>query len=150
MAKNSVRIDARPEDVYAVLNDAHAYPRWVVGAKRIRGTDPQWPATGSRFHHEIGAGPLVLKDSSKIIRKRKNRDMDLEVRFRPGGVANVQLRLRPKRRGRATQVTMREHTTAGPADWLWSRPLDIAVHLRNAWSLRRLRRLVESRATLSP
>jgi hypothetical protein len=149
MAKNSVRIHAAPEDVYAVLNDADAYPRWVVGAKRLRGTDPEWPEPGSRFHHEIGAGPAVLKDTSKILRKRKNRAIDLEVRFRPAGVAHVQLRLRPVRKGRATIVTMRERATAGPAAWLWSWPLDAGVHVRNGWSLRRLRRLVEKRAMLS-
>ena len=149
MAKNSVRIEAAPEDVYEVLNDAAAYPHWVVGAKRLRGTDPGWPKVGTRFHHEVGAGPAVLKDSTKILRKRKNRALDLEVRFRPAGVANVQLRLRPQRKGRATLVTMRERATRGPAGWLWSWPLDAAVSVRNAWSLRRLRRLVESRATLS-
>jgi hypothetical protein len=149
VAKNSISIGAAPEDVYAVLNDAASYPHWVVGAKRLRGIDPGWPRVGTRFHHQIGAGPLTLDDSSKILRKRKNREVDLEVRFRPVGVATVQLRLRPQQRGRATLVTMKERATRGPAGWIWSWPLNAAIGARNAWSLRRLRRLVESRATSS-
>jgi hypothetical protein len=48
--------------------------------------------------------------------------------------------------GRARVFTLRQHATGGPVKLLWSRPLDLAVAARNAWSLRRLRRLVEARS----
>ena len=46
MAVNEAYLDASPEDIWDVLSDPYAYPRWVVGSKRIRGVDPDWPAVG--------------------------------------------------------------------------------------------------------
>ena len=56
MAENHVRIDAPADAVFAVLADADAYAQWVVGAKEIRSSDPEWPNVGSRFYHSVGAG----------------------------------------------------------------------------------------------
>jgi hypothetical protein len=39
MSRNSIDVAASPTDVFAVLDDPHAYPKWVVGARRIRDVD---------------------------------------------------------------------------------------------------------------
>ena len=144
MAENRVRIDAPPESVFAVLADADAYAEWVVGAKEIRSSDPEWPNVGARFHHSIGAGDATIDDSSVVLACEPDRRLDLEVRFRPAGVAKVSLEL--DARGAGTLVTMREVATRGPARKAWGAALNAATHVRNAWALRRLRRLVERRA----
>ena len=144
MAVNHVRIDAPPDAVFAVLADADAYAEWVVGAKEIRSSDPEWPNVGARFHHSIGAGDATIDDSSVVLACEPNRRLELEVRFRPAGVAHVDLELDPQ--GASTIVTMREVATRGPARKAWGAVLNAATYVRNAWALRRLRRLVERRA----
>jgi hypothetical protein len=65
---------------------------------------------------------------------------------RPFGVGYVDIDLKPKARGRKTTVTMTEDFTSGPLSWV-VRPLRwAAISTRNVISLRRLRRLVTSRA----
>lgn len=146
MSRNEIVIDVPPADVYALLLDAEAYPRWLVGAKDIRGTDPGWPRKGKRFHHRVGVGPVTVEDNTKLVEKRPNERVALEVRFRPGGVGIVQFELAAADDGRATKVTMTEDFTQGPAariPGVLQRPL---LLVRNALSLRRLRSLLASRS----
>jgi uncharacterized protein YndB with AHSA1/START domain len=146
MARNEIVIDAPPEKVYETLLDPSAYPQWVVGAKQLRDVDRSWPKKGARFHQKVGAGPVELADSTKILEKKPNRRVVLEVRIRPLGVGKVKIDLKPKRRGRKTKVVMTEDLTRGPVSWI-RRPIrSAAIAARNAVSLRRLRRLVASRA----
>ncbi len=145
MPRNEIVIDAPPKNVYETLLDASAYPQWVVGAKELRGVDRKWPRKGARFHHKVGAGPVGLADSTKIKDKKANRRVVLEVRTRPLGVGEVELDLKPKRRGRKTKVVMTEHFTRGPLSWIRSPLMTAGIAARNAVSLRRLRRLVASR-----
>ena len=50
-----------------MLDDADAYPRWVVGARRLRRVDADWPHEGSEFHHAIGIAGAELHDSSEVL-----------------------------------------------------------------------------------
>jgi uncharacterized protein YndB with AHSA1/START domain len=145
MARNEIVIDAPPEQVYETLLDANAYAEWVVGAKKVRGVDRSWPRKGSRFHHKVGVGPAELADSTKLLEKKPNSRVVLEVRIRPLGVGTVALDLRPKHRGRKTKVVMTERLTGGPLAWVRNPSLTLGIAARNAVSLRRLRRLVASR-----
>jgi uncharacterized protein YndB with AHSA1/START domain len=147
--RNSITVQASPEAVFAVLDDAEAYARWVVGARRIRAVDRRWPRVGSRFHHAVGGPGAEIKDSSKVLKREPPRLMELEVRFRPGGVARVKLRLKRLRHDR-TRIVMKERITSGPLRWLPRTVLAPAIGLRNAWSLRRLRRIVEERSGVRP
>jgi uncharacterized protein YndB with AHSA1/START domain len=146
------RIDAKvpPHSVYAVLLDAYAYPKWVVGSKRIRGVDPDWPAPGSRFHHTVGAPAVDVDDSSKLLEADEDRRVVLEVRFRPAGVGVVTMELEPTEDGRRTRISMTERPKAGPVHQWWSRPLEALTFVRNQLSLRRLAHLAEQRAMSSP
>jgi uncharacterized protein YndB with AHSA1/START domain len=145
--RNSITVVASKEQVFAVLDDAEAYPDWVVGARRIRKVDRRWPRVGSRFHHAIGGPGVEIKDSSEVIRREPPHLLELEVRFRPGGIARVKLRVKGLRRGR-TRIVMKERVTGGPLRRVPRVMTEPALAVRNAWSLRRLRRLVEERASV--
>jgi len=144
MARNSIRTNATPPDVFAVLDDACAYPRWVVGTRRVRAVDPEWPAIGSRFHHAVGTAAAELHDSSKVLERNPPNHLVLEVRFRPTGVARVTMDVRTDAEG--TTITMEEDAISGPASWVPKVLVDPVLTLRNALALYRLRREVERRA----
>jgi uncharacterized protein YndB with AHSA1/START domain len=145
VASNRIVVDAPPTVVFRTLVDPSSYAYWVVGAKTIRAVDDAWPAPGSRFHHSVGVGPVLVEDSTSVLSVDPPHLLDLEVRFRPVGVASVQLRLESVGADRATLVSMSETWTGGWVLRLATLALDEVVGLRNAWSLRRLRRLAEQR-----
>ena len=145
MARNRVTIDATPDDVFDVLVNPWTYPRWVVGAKRVRSVDDDWPRPGSRFHHSVGAGPATVSDSSELLSLDPPSSLRLEVRFRPIGVAVVDFDVRAE--GPGSVVTMSEEPRSGPVWAVWNRLLDASVHVRNELSLWLLRRVVEERST---
>jgi uncharacterized protein YndB with AHSA1/START domain len=147
MARNTIRIHATPEEVFDVLDDAHAYPRWVVGTRRVRGVDPNWPAVGSRFHHAIGTFVAELHDSSMVLDRRRPERMELEVRFRPTGVAWVRITVESD--GQGSVVVFEERPRSGPFQKIPRCVTDPVLTARNALSLRRLRRVVERRAASS-
>ena len=129
--------------VFAVLDDACAYPRWVVGARRIRAVDPSWPTEGSSFHHALGAPGAEVQDSSTVVHRDPPREVVLEVRFRPTGVARVVVRVDGVEDG--CDVTMEERVVAGPLARVPGALVDPLLHLRNTLALRRLRGEVEGR-----
>jgi uncharacterized protein YndB with AHSA1/START domain len=141
VAQNSIRTRAEPDDVFDVLEDACAYPRWVIGARRVRAVDPSWPAIGSRFHHALGTAVGELHDSSKVLERDRPNRMVLEVRFRPAGVAKVEISVEPDFDG--ARIEIRETPTSGPLSKLPRLVTDPLLRLRNALSLWRLRRVVE-------
>ena len=142
MARNSITISATPETVFDVLDDAYAYPRWVVGARRVRSVDATWPAVGSQFHHAIGTALGELHDSTQVIERDRPRHVVLEVRFRPTGVASVAIDVAPD--GSGSVVTLDESPIAGPATWVPRILVEPILTLRNALSLQRLRHEVET------
>jgi hypothetical protein len=147
VATDRITVPATRDSVFDVLEDACAYPRWVVGAQRVRAVDPTWPAVGSRFHHSVGLG-VHLHDSSNVLASDRPHRFSLETRFRPFGIARVDLDL-DDAPGGGTAVTITEVPVEGPARRWYSRPLDRMVGLRNVWSLRRLRRVVVERTRAS-
>ena len=144
MSRNQITVRTDAEAVFEVLDDAYAYSRWVVGARRIRHVDPDWPAVGSRFHHAIGTAAGELHDSSKILERDRPRRMLLEVRFRPTGVAVVDITTEAVAQG--TRVTIEETPTAGLLSHVPRLFTDPPLTLRNAVSLQRLRHEIERRS----
>jgi uncharacterized protein YndB with AHSA1/START domain len=144
MAVNEIDIAAPPEAVFDVLAEPDAYGHWVVGSSEIRDAEPDWPAPGSTFHHTQGAYGRGIEDTTSVIASNRPRGIVLEVRTRPLLVAKVELRLRP--RGERTHVTMIEYPVGGIVAPVYNPLLDLVVRVRNAESLRRLRRLAEERA----
>ena len=143
MSRNVAHFSVPPERVFAVLADPECYQDWVVGAKGIRGADPGFPAAGTRFHHQVGVGPLHLNDHTKVLEVDQPTKLILKAKARPMGTAIVDMTLEPHNGG--TRVVMRED----PGDTLTAFVFNPLTHLlvrgRNEESLERLKRLAEKR-----
>jgi uncharacterized protein YndB with AHSA1/START domain len=143
VAMASREIPASAHEVYKILIDPHTYPHWLVGAKDIRDIDGDWPAAGSKFHHRVGAGPLTIPDSTKVLAAVADRQLVLAVRARPlvSAVATFTL----VSDGAHCVVQFEEE----PAQRLIgniARPvLDPITHARNHESLKRLADYVTTR-----
>ena len=141
MATNQVTVSASPDEVFAVLANPHSYEDWLVGCKKIRSVEGDWPAPGSLFHHRVGFGPIELADNTKAIEADAPKRLVMEARARPLGVARVEFDLEPHAEG--TLVTMNEKPVRGIAARIDNPVLDGMVKGRNAESLRRLQKLFE-------
>jgi uncharacterized protein YndB with AHSA1/START domain len=143
VAINEIHIDAPPERVFAVLADWRSYGDWVVGSRTIRGADPGFPAAGTRFHHQVGKGPLTVNDHTVVLEVDQPRKLILRAKARPLGTAVVDMTMEPS--GGGTKVTMRED----PGDTLTAFVFQPITHLlvsgRNKESLERLKGLAEDR-----
>jgi NAD(P)-dependent dehydrogenase (short-subunit alcohol dehydrogenase family)/uncharacterized protein YndB with AHSA1/START domain len=143
MARNRIHVDAPPERVAQVLAEPQHYPRWVVGAESFRGSDESFPAPGSRFHHSVTLGPWSLRDHTEVLESELPSRIVLEAKARPLGSARVELRIDASDGG--TEVTM-EETPSGriSSALLAGNPVaEVALRLRNAESLTRLKRIAE-------
>jgi Polyketide cyclase / dehydrase and lipid transport len=141
VSRNSTVTRASPDEAFDVLEDAYTYPPWVLGTRRIRRVDENWPAIGSVFHHAIGTSVAELHDSTKMLDRQRPSYIELEVRFRPTGVATVRLFVAPA--GDGSRVTLEETPTGGPFAWLPQLVTDPLLALRNGLSLGRFRRIAE-------
>ena len=143
MARNQTYIDAPPAAVFAVLSDPDSYGEWVVGSRKIRDADPDFPAVGSRFHHQVGFPPLLLNDHTEVLENEAPTRLVLRAKTRPFATARIELGLASA--GAGTQLTMVESAGDGPSRILLNPLTDPLVHLRNRHSLGRLRDLAERR-----
>jgi uncharacterized protein YndB with AHSA1/START domain len=148
MAVNAVHVDAPVESVFDTLTDPHTYPEWLAGAKHIRAVDDEWPAVGSRFHHQVGIGPLRIDDDTEVREIARPNRLVLEVRARPIGRGKTTFSLRQD--GAGCTLTVEEHPITTPLRVLTDPVLDAAIHMRNEGSLKRLKRFVESRSANHP
>ena len=145
VSTNTIDVAASPEQVFDVLDDAWAYAKWVVGARRIRRVDANWPAVGARFHHAVGVEGAELHDWSRVCERDRPRHLDLEVRFRPTGIARVTIDVEPTSAG--ARIAIGESPTGGPAALLPAWIAGPLLHARNWLALQRLRHEIERRAT---
>lgn len=142
------RIEATPEQVFAVLADGWLYPGWVVGASRMREVDDTWPAEGARLHHSFGVWPALVNDETTILEWLPDARMVLEAKGWPMGTAKVVLTVEADG-ATASRVRIAEDVSRGPGRLL-VKPVRQALMLkRNTETLRRLAFLAEghSRAT---
>ena len=144
MARNAVHVDAPVESVFATITDPHTYPEWLAGAKRIRAVDDGWPAVGTKFHHQVGVGPIRINDDTKVLEIDPPNRLVLEVRARPVGRGKTTFVLRED--GGGCTLTVEEHPIQTPLRILTNPVLDASIHLRNEGSLKRLKQYVERRS----
>jgi len=141
VATNSRLINASPDAVFDVLRNGWLFPSWVVGASRIRGVDPTWPAVEAKLHHSFGVWPLLIDDTTSLLEWDPPRHVKFQARGWPIGEAEVTLDVKP--RGDGCVVRMREDAAKGPGR-LVPKPLrDIGLLIRNREALRRLAWLAE-------
>lgn len=126
--------------VWEVWADATTYAKWVVGAREVSGVEGSWPRTGSSFRHKVGVWPLQVRDSTSVVAASPPRHLVLEARFRPFGIARIELDVRPE--GSGSRVEMDEITIAPPLA-RWFHPLFAPLFAaRNLASLSRLEEIV--------
>src|SRR4051794_37877406 len=127
---------AAPDAVWRVLADGWAYSNWVVGTSTIRDVDAEWPATGSRVHHSVGAWPLTVSDTTHVEECEPGRRLRLRARGWPLGEADVEVVLVPE--GSGTRVVMQEDAAQGPGRFVPAPVRHATIIPRNKESLRRL------------
>jgi uncharacterized protein YndB with AHSA1/START domain len=142
MATNHIQIAVSPDEVFAALANAANYGDWVVGSDTVRDADPEWPKVGSRFHHRVGVGPLKLNDHTEVLEVDPPHRLVMHARARPLGTAEVAMRLTERDGG--TLVTMTETAGDRLSRLMLNRLTDPLIRLRNAESLRRLKRIAET------
>jgi uncharacterized protein YndB with AHSA1/START domain len=141
VARNDTYIEAPPPRIWEVLSDPDSYGYWVVGSKHIRDADPAWPATGTRFHHTLGFGPLTANDHTVALESQPDRLLKMRAKARPLGTAIVTLRIEPE--GSGSRVTMTEDPGDSLTAFVFNPLTHLAVRGRNVESLDRLRELAE-------
>jgi uncharacterized protein YndB with AHSA1/START domain len=139
VATNTRFMPVPPESIWAVLADPDCYGHWVVGSKRIRDADPDWPQPGSRFHHTVGTGPISVSDHTESLEATFPHRLRLKARALPVGIAEVTLELLPDDGG--TTVRMVEDLVGVYAPLTLLPPVHWATRARNAESLKRLETL---------
>lgn len=137
-------VAASADRVFDELADGWAYVGWVVGATHIRDVDAEWPAIGSRIHHQVGSWPAVFADYTESVGCEPGRRLALRARAWPLGEAAIEIVLIEQGPSR-TEVIIREAPTAGPGHWLDNRVLRWLLAKRNAETLSRLKDRVEHR-----
>ena len=143
MAQNDITIERSPEQIFEVLADPFSYEDWVVGASDIRDVAGVWPEEGATFHHTQFVPRVGLKDTTTVLASEPPSRILLCVRARPLVVGEVEFTLRAN--GSGTEVTMIEQPVGGIAGPIHNPVFDAGLRLRNAETLRRLKRVAESR-----
>jgi uncharacterized protein YndB with AHSA1/START domain len=139
----SKHVNAPPERVWAELSDGWMFTGWVVGATHIRDVDPNWPQVGARLHHQVGAWPLVVNDSTAVVESEPPRRLVLQARAWPVGEARVEVTIEAD--GDGSMVVMSEAPTDGPGRWLHNPVQEALLRRRNVESLERLADIAEKR-----
>lgn len=136
-------MDAPPERVFAAMTDAWLFPVWVVGATHIRDVDEDWPAVGARLHHQIGAWPFAVSNSTAILEHDAPNRLVLQARIWPFGEARVELAVRQE--GSGSSVRMAEAVARGIVAVLDNPLQRKLLTARNRESLDRLAAIAENR-----
>jgi uncharacterized protein YndB with AHSA1/START domain len=143
MATAEIEIAAPPERVWQVLADGDRYAEWVIGTQRVRAVDDGWPAAGTRLYHTSGAGPANVDDTTEVLEAEEPARLVLLANL--GAVGAVRVVLQLEREGSGTLVSMKEEPARGPVASLPARVAsDVALAVRNTFSLSRLKDLAES------
>jgi uncharacterized protein YndB with AHSA1/START domain len=142
MSVNEIHIEASPDRVFEVLADPESYEHWVVGSSDIRDVEGAWPSEGSTFHHTQFVPRVGLKDTTSVLEERRPDYLCLCVRARPVVIGKVEMRLKAQNGG--TRAEMVETPIGGLVGKLHNPVFDAGLKLRNAESLRRLKKLAEA------
>lgn len=126
--------------VWAVLADGWSYAGWVVGASHIRDVDTGWPEIGTRIHHSVGPWPLVIQDTTEVVRCEPAHLLELDARLWPMGAARITFTLYARSES-LTEVRMAEHVVRGPSAFLPTFLQDLVLIPRNRETLARLKAL---------
>lgn len=135
MAKNCVRTELSPHEVFEHLLDPWHYPDWLLGASTMRDVDDDWPQVGSAFHHRVGFGPIKVNDRSRVVEIDPPKRLVLHVRATLALQAIVTFTVEPTAEG---SVLWLEEVPTMKLGQLLRPVLDPPTHIRNKASLEKL------------
>ncbi|USX52192.1 SRPBCC family protein [Lentzea sp. HUAS12] len=144
MAEVALNVEAPVDAVWAVLADGWSYAGWVVGASHIRDVDEGWPEPGTRIHHSVGPWPLVISDTTEVVRCEPRELLELDARLWPAGAARITFTLHARGESR-TEVRMAERVVRGPSTLMPKAVQDVLLTPRNKETLQRLGDLARGR-----
>jgi uncharacterized protein YndB with AHSA1/START domain len=124
-----------------VLEDPYAYPKWVVGSDKTLSADADFPAPGTKFEVQVAGG---AQDKTEVRELSPPRRIVLDAGARWLGPARVTIELAAADGG--TEVTIIEDPAGKMSPLRFAPLVQLAIKLRNVESLRRFRRLVQSRS----
>jgi uncharacterized protein YndB with AHSA1/START domain len=136
-------VERRPDQVWDVLADGHAYADWVIGTTAIRAVDDGWPAVGTAIHYTIGRGPLALRGRTTVRQVDPAHRLGLEADAGLLGTARIVIEL--SEWGEGTVIVIDEHPLRGPAYWLHSAVSEALLLVRGRPMVNQLAKLVERR-----
>jgi uncharacterized protein YndB with AHSA1/START domain len=149
----TVDIAAPRDRVFDAVGDARTYPEWLVGARRIRRVDDDWPREGSSFHHAVGAGPIEIKDRTTVVRCDRPGELRLRAHIGPLGAAFVRFVIEDSPEPGKTRLRLDEEPDSGVVRMAWTtlgRPLlRLSIWGRNAVSLENLKSYIEGGGSAS-
>ena len=144
MACTDTVLGAPPDRIFDLLGDPRSLDYFVVGTRTIRRFDPHWPDKGTKVHHSVGFGPLVLRDETEVLESEPHRRLVLEARLRPLGLFRVEFELSAHPEG--TALVVNEFPVSGVAALPGlSGLVDRLVAFRNIEMGRRLQKLTDQR-----
>lgn len=143
MAMTETHVDAPPERCFEVLAEPRSYAYWVVGSRKVRKVDHDWPEPGSRFHHTVVLG---VKDHTEVEEVERNRRLRLRAKFRPLGTAFVTVTMSPEAEG--SRLRLEEEPADRISKLLFNPLADRLLHQRNVVSIERLRELAEGEVAI--
>ncbi|MFD4639128.1 SRPBCC family protein [Lentzea sp. NPDC058436] len=144
MAEVALNVEAPVDAVWAVLADGWSYAGWVVGASHIRDVDEGWPGAGTRIHHSVGPWPLVISDTTEVVRCEPGALLELDARLWPAGAARITFTLMARSEA-LTEVRMAERVVRGPSTLMPKVVQDVLLAPRNKETLQRLDDLAKGR-----
>jgi hypothetical protein len=132
------------ERAFHLLEAPSSLQHLVAGARRIRSFDTHWPEPGTRIHHSVGIGPLVIRDHSEVLEVDPPRLLRLDAHIWPMGTLIVEFRFEDHPDG--CRFTVAEAPDKGPVSWPGLRRLTrLGVMVRNREVCRRYRKMAETR-----
>jgi uncharacterized protein YndB with AHSA1/START domain len=93
MATSTLVLEATPRDIWSVLANASAYPRWVVGMREAHETEGLWPRPGSHFRCTVDWHGFTVNTTATLLTVVAPRHLAFSTRRRPFGMAHVDIRL---------------------------------------------------------
>jgi hypothetical protein len=132
--------DATVADVFAVLTDGWAYADWVVGTRKIRAVEDDWPAPGTAIHYTVGRWPLRKDDKTQSVGYQPLQRLRLEARAWPLGTAGIVLSAEAVTGG--VRVSIQEAPARGWLRVLHNPVLDATIKVRNVETLRRFEQVL--------
>jgi hypothetical protein len=93
----------------------------------------------------VGPWPLVIQDTTEVVRCEPGQLLELDARLWPVGAARITFTLRPRSES-LTDVRMTEQVVRGPSAFLPEFAQDLLLIPRNKETLRRLAALAQGRA----